>query len=98
MKWRIAAQVAVDFICVAAVHLTLGEHGERSIVALSCELLYLCVRAWFLSSKLIAGEGKDLETLLSILLVEVRQLSVVVGRQTSLRRHVHKHDDLFLWN
>ena len=96
MQRTVAAQVAVDLIRVSAVHFTLGEHGERSIVALSCELLYLCVRAWFLPSKLIAGEGKDLKTLLSILPVEVRQLSVVVSRQTSLCRHVHEHDDLFL--
>ena len=96
MQRTIAAQVAVNLIRVAAVHLALGEHGERSIVALSCELLYLCVRAWFLPSKLIAGEGKDLETLLSILLVEICQLSVVVGRHASLGRHVDEHDDFFI--
>ena len=92
----VVAQVAKDCVRVATVHVALGEHGESSVVALSRELLYLCVRAWFLPSKLVAGEGKDLETLLSILLVEIRQLSVVVRRQASLRRYVHEHDDLFL--
>jgi len=96
MERAIAAQVAPDFVCIRAINLTFGEHGERGVVTLSCELLYLCVRAGFLPSKLIAGEGKDLETLLSILLVEICQLSVVVGRHASLRCHVHKHDNLFL--
>ena len=98
MERTIATQEAVNFICVWSVYLTFSEHGECGIVALSSKLLYLSVSARLLPSELVAGEGKDLETLLSILLVEIRQLSVVVRRHASLRRHVHEHDDLFLGN
>ena len=47
-------------------------------------------------SKLVTGEGKDFETLLSILLVQVCQLTVVVCSHASLGCDIYKDDDLFL--
>ena len=98
MKLTVVAQVPPDFIRVRPVDLAFREHGERGIVALSSKLFYLCVCARLLPSELIAGEGKDLETLLSILLVEVCQLSVIVGCQASFCRHIYEHDNLFIRN
>ena len=65
------AQITVHLICVCPIHLTFGEHGEGGTVAFACEFFNLRVSAGFLTSKLVTGEGKDLETLLSILLVQV---------------------------
>ena len=67
----ITAQETKDLICVLAVHLALGEHWERGTVAFTGELLYLRVSARFLPTELVAREGKDLETLLSILPIDI---------------------------
>jgi len=93
-----ASQIPKHFVRCRAIHLALGEHGEICVVTLACKLLYLCIRAGFLPTKLVAREGKDLETLLSILLVQVCQLTVVVGGESSFRRHIDEHDDLFSGN
>ena len=96
MQLAVVAQVSPHLVRVLPVDLALGEHGKRGIVALSGEFLYLCIRARLLPTELIAREGKDLETLLSILLVEICQLSVVVGGEASLGGHVDEHDRFFV--
>ena len=96
MQATVPAQVAPHFVGVLAVDVALGEHGEGRLVALFGELFDLAVCAWFLPSELVAWEGKDLETLVSILPVEICQLLVVFFRQASLRRHVDEHDGLFI--
>ena len=98
VQLAVVAQVPPHLVRVLPVDLAFSEHGERGIVALSGELLNLCIRARFLPPELIAGEGKDLETLLSILRVEICQLSVVVRREASLRGHIDKHDHFFIRN
>ena len=73
----VPAQTAVDFIGVFPVDFALCEEGESGAVTFTGELFDLRVGALFLLSKLVAGEGKDFETLVPILLIQICQLSVV---------------------
>mmetsp|Transcript_14789 Transcript_14789/g.32643 ORF Transcript_14789/g.32643 Transcript_14789/m.32643 type:complete len:209 (+) Transcript_14789:368-994(+) len=73
---------------VLVVALYLAQHGVLSALTLG-EALHLCVGAWLLTPKIIAGEGEDLQTLRRVLGVEGRHLCIILGRQASLARHIH---------
>ena len=79
-----AAQKPEHFIGVLAVDVALGKHGEGGAVALPRIFLDFRVRPRFLVSELVAGEGKDFETLVSILRVQICQLTVVRLCESSL--------------
>ena len=79
VKLTVSAKVTIHLICVLAVDFALCEHGESCFVALPGKLFDLKIGARLLPSKLIAREGKNFETFVPILLVDVCQLPVVVG-------------------
>ncbi len=82
-------------MCLRAVDIDLGEHWEVDVVLLLCPSLNLSLRARLLVLELIAGECKDLESSLAILLVKLNHLPVVHIRQTSVRRNIDDHGTLF---
>ena len=92
----ILTQIAPNLIRFGTIHVALGKHWEVCSIALASKLFDFDVRARFLPSKLVARERKDLETLLSILPIDISELSVVVRGQSSLGRHVDKHDCLLV--
>lgn len=68
---------------IAAVHIDLGKKGKVGPLALG-KGLDLLGGTGLLLPKLVAGEGKDLETLAVELALQLHQLKVL-GRETALR-------------
>ena len=66
------------------------------VVAVPGKGFDFCLRARLLVHELVAGECKDLEPSLAILLVELNHLSVVLIREASVRGHVDDHDTLLV--
>ena len=95
IKHTFCAQEAIHRMCLRAVDIDLGKHWEVNVVLLLCPSLYLGLRTWLLVLELIAGECKDLESLLAILLVKLNHLPVVHVSQTSVRRNIDDHGTLF---
>ena len=81
-------------MCVCSVHVDLGEHRESDVVGALGPSFDLSLRAGLLFLKLVAGECKNLESLLAIPIVELHHLSIVHVRQTSLGRNIDHHDAL----
>jgi hypothetical protein len=81
-------------VSVFAIDLDLLEHGELNVVLPLGPFLDLSLCARLLVHKLIAGECKDLESLLAILLVQLNHFPVVHICQTSVRRNIHDHRTL----
>ena len=52
--------------------------------------------AWFLSTKLIAREGQNLQPLTVVLVRQGGHLCIVFLGQTSLRGNIDDHDDIAL--
>ena len=77
-----------------SIHINFAEHGELSTI-LGCKLLYLLLSARLLVSELVAWEREDFETFVSILQVDLGQLLVVFGGQTSEARNVNYKDRSF---
>ena len=96
MKPTVLTQTAVDLIGVFPVDFALCEEGESGTVTFTGEFFDLCVGTFFLPSKLVAGEGKDFETLVPILLMQICQLLVVVFSHASLGRYVDEQNCFFV--
>ena len=79
---------------VRPVYIDLREHGELRIVAGS-KGLDIGLSARLLVPELVAGECKDLESSLAILLVELHHLPIVLVSQASLGHHIDDQDTLF---
>ena len=79
---------------VRSVYIDLREHGELRIVAGS-KGLDIGLSARLLVPELVAGECKDLESSLAILLVELHHLPIVLVGQASLGHHIDDQDTLF---
>lgn len=91
----VVPQVLIDGACILPVDIYLGEERELGLVYLFNEGLDLGVAPRLMIHELVAGEGKDLQSLVSILVVQLDKLSIVLARDSSLRRYVHNQDALF---
>ncbi len=80
---------------VSSVDLNLGEEWELDTVEILSESLDLGLSAWLLRHELVAWESKDLESMLTILLVHLDELSIVLVGQASLGCDVDDQDALF---
>lgn len=67
----------------------LSHNGERDAKLLPNKAEYLAVSARFLTTKLVAREGKDSERILVMLGTERLQFAVVCVGVATLARHVH---------
>ena len=94
VEGRVLSQVLVHFVSVGAIDVDFLEDRELSSILLSGKSPDLLVGARLLLHELVAGEGKDFESLVLQLAVHVHQLSVVGVRQSSLGGHVHHHNAL----
>lgn len=72
---------------IISVHTDLAVHIKLDVIA-SGKLFDLRVAPWLLFPKLVAGEGQDPQTALSVSGVQVDKLSVVYVCFASLRGHV----------
>ena len=88
------SQIFVGLVSVDAVDVDLGEEQKLGSVLLLGELLDRLVAAWLLLLELVAGEGKDLQALVSILFVDLHKLSIVLLCQPSLRCYVDDENAL----
>ena len=88
----IHSQELVDRVGISAVDVDLWKHREFHAVCRLCPFLDLGFWSWLLASELVAREGKDLETLVTELLMELNHFFVVLGGEASLCGHVHNHD------
>ena len=89
------SQELVDLAGVGSVDVDLGKERELGPIGVAGEGLDLGVGAGLLAHELVAGECEDLKSLLTILVAQVHQLRIVLGRDASLRGYVH-HQDAFL--
>jgi len=71
-------QELVQRVGAGPVDLNLGKHGVLGAARLG-KLLDLGVRAGLLAPELVAGEAQNLQTLAAVLIVQLRQLLVVLG-------------------
>jgi len=78
---------------VVAVHVDLGEHGERDAVVLLAEGRDLVLGARLLVAELVAREAEDGEALAGVLVVQLLQAFVLRG-ETALAGRVHDQDDV----
>ena len=78
-----SSQEFKSLIGMWSIDVTLFKEWESAALILTDEFLNLLSGARFLISELVAGEGKDLKTLVTILLVDFTQLSIVHLRQSS---------------
>ena len=67
----VSAEEPVDRVRVCTVDFDLREKQELCLVLASSKLYDISLCAWFLAPELIAGERKDLESSLTILLVQL---------------------------
>ena len=70
-KLAVSAEEPVDRVCVRTVDFYLWEKQELCLVLASSKLYDISLRAWFLAPELVAWERKDLESSLTILLVQL---------------------------
>ena len=84
----ISAQELIDRVSLWSIDINLWKHGELDIVFCGGPFFDRGVITRFLFPKLVGGEGKNLETLLSVLLMELNQFFVVLVRQASLAYHI----------
>ena len=94
VEFAVFAQILVNGVCVGPVHFDLGEHGEPYSVSHGSSLDFL-IGARLLVFELVAGERQNLETLVSILLVDLYHPFVVLVSETSLRSYVDDEDGFF---
>ena len=92
VKLAVVSEEAVNRVRVGKVHVDFRHEWEFGIEAIPDSCFDLCVAAGLLAHELVAREGEDLESPLTILLVELVHLPVVLRRQTSLGRHVDDQD------
>ena len=85
---------SVNGVSVGPVDIDLRKHRELSVVGSLREGLDFGFCARLLIPELVAGECKDLEPLIDILLVELHHFFVVQVSEASLGRHVHHHSAL----
>lgn len=64
-----------DLVGVTAVDIGFGHHRESYTVVTLAELADGFIAPWILTSKLVAREPNDLQTLVSVLFVELLKLS-----------------------
>jgi hypothetical protein len=90
-------QKAENFPGTGAVDVCLLEEsqlgGHVSVKRLD-ELNNLIMSSWFLPSKLIAGESKNLEPPGMEFVVQLRKLGIVAGSKASLGRDVNEKKDI----
>ena len=91
VKRAMTAQELINGMSIRSIDLDLWHHGELNTICSRCPLFDLSIRLWFLSFKLVAGESKDFETLLPILLMDLHHFLVVLVCQASLCRHIDDH-------
>ena len=94
VEFAVFAQILVNGVCGRPVHLDLGEHGEPHSVSHGSSLDFL-IGARLLVFELVAGERQNLETLVSILLVDLYHPLVVLVSETSLRSYVDNENGFF---
>ena len=70
-RLRVSAKPSEALVCVSPIYFALSEQGEGRVVAFTSELLDFQVGARLLTTELVAGEGKNFETLVPILLVQI---------------------------
>lgn len=58
-------------ICVTSIHLNLLHNGEGDTIVELASRFCIAARAWFLTSKLVAGETYDHQSLVFVLLIEL---------------------------
>lgn len=88
VEFGVAPQELINGAGIIPVDVDLGEHGELGAVEIFSEGLDLSVGSGLLPQELVAGEGKDLKSMLSILLVQFDQLNIVLVGESSLRGDV----------
>lgn len=59
------SEVVVDWMAVDTVDLDLLEDGELCAILASCEFVDFLSSSWFLTCKLVAREGQNLQSLVS---------------------------------
>jgi len=77
---------------LTAVNIDLGEHWELSSLPDRGVLLDLFFTIWLLTTKLVAWESKDFETLAAELLMELNHFNVVLAGHASLGGDVDDQD------
>ena len=87
-----------DLMGVGPIDRHLVEERESGALSHSRKGLDLLARAGLLRAKLVAGEGKDLETLLLILLVESLKLCVGLLREPAPGGDVHDEEQLLAFD
>ena len=87
-RLRLFLEVFVHGTCITSINVDLLEERIRGAFALR-KLLDIFVAARLLPAELVAGEGKDLEALATILSVQLVELSIVELGQPSHGRHIH---------
>lgn len=97
VKLRIVAEEFVYLAGVLSIHVSLRKKREFGSIEVTSECLNLGVGAWLLSHELVAGECKDLESLVPIQFVQTRHLCIGLVGESSLRCDVHDHNAFFVF-
>lgn len=93
----IVSEVLVDLASVLSVHVSLRKEREFSAVQITSEGLDFGVSARLLAHELVAGECKDLESLVPIQFVESHHLCIGLVSESSLRSDVNHHYAFFVF-
>ena len=80
------------------INVNLLEDGESCSVSALDLLFNFSFSVRFLPAELVAGEGKDLETLIFVLLVDLNHFFVVRVGQTSMSRDIDHQCTLFAFS
>ena len=79
------------------IHIDFGENLPIKTLTLT-KLLYLLICSWFLASKLVARESKNLKALTAVLVVKLLHLLIVIFSQTALRSNIYDDSALLACN
>merc|ERR1711911_127537 len=88
-------EVIPQRVSTRTTDINLGKEVKADSIAGS-KLLDIFRCAWFLRTKLVAGEGEDFQTALSVLVVQLHQLFVVGVGLASLGSHIDNNGHITL--
>lgn len=82
---------------LTSIHSYFCEHSPFATILL-LELANLIMCSWFLATKLVARESKNLKALTAVLVVKLLHLLIVIFSQTALRSNIYDDSALLACN